>query len=137
MGVTTTHEHDTSIPRLVGDLLGDIRTLLRQEMALARAELREELSRLFLAAGVAVAALGTLAVAAVWFLVAATRAVAFAFHWPLAGAYAGVGFVLGIAGLVMLVMVSHRFRHLQVLPKTRETLREQVQRATHNASEAA
>ena len=44
----TAHEHDPSLTQLISNLLGDVRTLIRQEVALARAEFREELGRIIM-----------------------------------------------------------------------------------------
>jgi hypothetical protein len=118
------HEHDTSTVQLISQVITDLRTLMRQEVALARAEIREELAQLFATAAMAVVAAGILGVAGIWILVAVTRGIAVVFGFPLSLVYVGVGIVLAIIGVVLLAVARHRVRRLRVLPETRETLRE-------------
>jgi hypothetical protein len=133
----TRPQRDASILQLVRDLLSDIRTLLRQEVALARAEIREELGRVLVVAALAAVAAGTLAIAGLWILVAVTRAIAYLFVWPLATVYAGVGVVLGMIGLLLAAIAWRQVRALTVLPKTRATLREQAHWAGRHMHEHA
>ena len=102
----TAHEHDPSLTQLISNLLGDVRTLIRQEVALA----------------------------GLWILVGVTRAVAAVFKWPLAGVFAGIGIALGVIGVVLLAIVWRQAQTLKVLPKTRETLRERKQAVTGRAA---
>ena len=119
-------ENGLSMGQLVGNVLTDIRTLLRQEMALARSELRAELGRLLVVAGVLAVAAGALAVGALWILIAATRTIADVFQWPLEAVYAGIGAALAIVGLVLAAVAWRQVRTLQVLPQTRDTLKTQA-----------
>ena len=118
------NDDDVSTLQLLRELLRDVRMLMRQETALARAEIREELGRAAIALGVFGVAAGTLGVAGLWMLVGVTRGIAYLFNWPLAAVYAGVGAALGIVGLVLFAIAWHQLHTLQMLPKTRETLRE-------------
>jgi hypothetical protein len=110
--------------QLIGELVDEVRTLLRQEVALARAELREEAVRLMAVVALGAIAAGTLAIAGLWLLIAITRALASVFALSLAIVYAGVGIVLGIVGLVMMAIVWRQVASLRVLPRTRQTLRD-------------
>jgi hypothetical protein len=122
--------------QLVGDLLKDLRLLLRQEVALARAEVREELGRVISAAALAAIAVGTLSIAGLWLLIAVTRGIATVFNWPVAAVYAGVGAVIGIIGVVLAAVAWRQVRTLRVLPKTRETLRENTPWVARRVNEA-
>jgi membrane-bound ClpP family serine protease len=113
--------------QLISNLLGDVRMLIRQEIALARAEFREELGRIVMSLALLAAAAGALALAGLWILVGVTRAIAAIFHWPLAGVFAGIGIALGLIGLVLLAIVWRQLRTLKMLPKTRDALRAQAQ----------
>lgn len=128
--------HDVSTLQLVGDLLKDVRLLLRQEVALARAEVREELGRVISAAALAAIAVGTLSIAGLWLLIAVTRGIATVFNWPVAAVYAGVGAVIGIIGVVLAAVAWRQVRTLRVLPKTRETLRENTPWVARRVNEA-
>jgi TRAP-type C4-dicarboxylate transport system permease small subunit len=120
-------ESGASIAQLAANVLTDVRTLVRQELALARAELREELTRILALVAVLAVAAGALAVGGLWLLIAATRTIAEVFGWPLAAVYGAIGAALGVVGLVLLAVAWRQARRLQVLPKTRETLKTQVQ----------
>ena len=126
-----------STMQLLNQLISDLRTLLRQELALARAEIREEVAQLVIALALFAVAAGTLAIAGLWVLIAVTRGLASIFGWPLAAVYAGVGGALGIIGLVLLAVVWHQVRTIRMLPRTRETLTEHVQWATHRVDQGA
>jgi hypothetical protein len=132
-----TREDDISTMQLIRQLLSDVRTLLRQELALARAEIREELAQAAIALAVCAVAVGMLAIAGLWVLIAVTRGVASIFGWPLAAVYAGVGGALGVVGLVLLAVVWHRVRTIRILPQTRETLTEHAQWATRRVDQGA
>ena len=127
-------DRDTSIAQLIADLVNDVRTLIRQELALARAELREELGRVLRAAALLAVALGTLAVGCLWLLVALTRAIAAVFIWPLAIVYALVGGILALVAIVLLAVAWGQIRGLRLVPKTRDTLRGVVQSAVPQVS---
>jgi uncharacterized membrane protein YqjE len=116
--------HDASTFELLRDLLNDVRTLVRQEIALARAELGEELRRLVGAVLIAVGAMAALVVAGVWLLIAVSQGLAALFGWPLWGTYGGVGLAIGAVGAVMALVAWRLTRTLRVLPKTRQSLRE-------------
>ena len=124
-----------STMQLLNQLISDLRTLLRQELALARAEIREEVAQLVIALALFAVAAGTLAIAGLWVLIAVTRGLASIFGWPLAAVYAGVGGALGIIGLVLLAVVWHQVRTIRMLPRTRETLTEHVHWATHRVDQ--
>jgi len=117
------NDDDVSTLQLISELLRDVRTLMRQETALARAEIREEIGQAVIALAVFTAAAGTLGLAGLWMLVAVTRGIAYLFNWPLAAVYAGVGAGLGIVGVVLFAIAWHQLHTLEMLPKTRETLR--------------
>ncbi len=135
MDMASRQEHEKPVLQLVGDLLADVRILVRQEVALARAEIREELSHLLVIVALGGVALGMLAVAGLWILIAATRAIATIFQWPLSAVYAAVGAALAIVGLVLLAIAWRQVYKLRVLPKTRETLKASTQWATRHVSE--
>lgn len=129
-------ERDSSTAHLIGEVLADVRTLMRQEVALARAELREEIGRLLSAAALLGVGLAVLAIAGIWILIAVTRGIAVVFSWPLTIVYAGVGVALGVIGLVALGVAWRLGTNVQVLPKTRETLQEVARDTRHAAAHA-
>jgi hypothetical protein len=128
---------DDSLGELIGDVLRDVRTLVRQEVALARVEVREEIRLLLLVAGLGVAAAGTLALGGVWILVGVTRAIARMFEWPLAGVFAGIGGVLAVIGSIVLAIAWRQAGTLRLLPRTRASLQENAEWAARRVKPAA
>ena len=115
-----------SIPGLVRSVLDDARELIRQELALAKAEIREEVSA---AQAVAIAFTGAalLALLAVILLsVALGGAIADLFNLP---TWAGLGItaVLMAAGAyVFMNRGKARLANVRVLPRTQASLRENM-----------
>jgi putative superfamily III holin-X len=120
------NEDDVSTLELVRELLRDAVTLMRQETALVRAEIREEIGQAVVALTVFGAAAATLGLAGLWMLVGLTRGIAYLFNWPLPAVYLAVGAALGIVGAVLFAIAWHQLHTLEMLPKTRETLRERT-----------
>lgn len=124
--------HPNTLPNLLRDLRDETTTLLRQEVALAKAELKENASHLtshavqiavggFVAyAGVIVLLIG-LGLLVSWLLVRAgmTRDVAL---WVSIG---GVGLIVSAIGAAMLSRAKNALTHDDVMPRqTIETLRQ-------------
>ena len=119
--------HDSSIVDVLKEAVRDAQELVRGEIALAKAEAREEVSRL----GTAAALLAGAAVAAVIAIVLVTMTAAWAISemsgWPV---WAGFGIVavftflvagaLGLAGRKRLTSARH-------MPRTVDTLKENMQ----------
>jgi hypothetical protein len=117
----TSHE---SLGGLVRSTLDDVRELVREELLLARVELRQELNKAT-AAGVQFgAAAVSLWFAAAFLLAAVALGISAAFNWP---AWAGFGIVavlLAIAGLVFVSGGRRAVREVRPLPRTVETIKE-------------
>ena len=90
---------ERSIGELMHELLADTRTLMRQEVALARAESREQVKQFVTLAIVILATAAALSVAGLWI-------------------------VLGAIGVILAAVVVHQMRTITVLPKTRASLKE-------------
>ena len=118
------HEPATDLIQRVVD---DFRDLFREEVALARAEVREEASA-WAAAGARLAAGGAvLGVGALFVLVAIALGVAALFHWPNWAGFLLVGVLLAIGGAVALQMGRARARRIATLPKTTHEVKETSQ----------
>jgi hypothetical protein len=107
---------------LLASLTADVRTLAHQELALARAEMREAFQDVLRIAMLLGAAAGALAIAGVWVAVAATRAFAALFAVPLWAAYALAGLALAIVGGILIAVAQQQLRRVPLLPKTKESL---------------
>jgi MFS family permease len=116
--------HD-SIRGLIRGILTDLRTLIREEIALARVELSEQAGRARTAAmsfGMAAAALvfgGT------FLLIAIAIAIADLLNWPLWAGFLIVAVVLSLVGFVTLASGRRQLRTLHAVPEeTVSTLKE-------------
>lgn len=117
---------NNSIPALIRGLLEDTRDLIREEVALARAEIRDQIAN---AQTVAVA-FGSAALAAllagVLFCIALGGAIAKIFDLSAWAGYAIVGVLLVIAALVLFLYGQFRLARVRALPKTTETIKENL-----------
>ena len=121
-------EHETdSIPALIRSLMDDARELVREEIALARAEMREELS-VVRRVGLAFGAAALLAlIGAVLLCIAVGGAVADLFDVPAWVGYGIVALLLLIGAVVMVARGRAGLAAIGGLPRTRESLQENLQ----------
>jgi fructose-specific phosphotransferase system IIC component len=121
-------QHDTeSIPALIRGVMDDARLLIREEIGLARAELREEVSAVRNVA-IAFGAAALLAVVGVVLLsVALGGAVAAMFDAPAWVGYGIVALMLLAGAFVFISRGRTRLANIRMLPMTRESLQENMQ----------
>jgi MFS family permease len=116
--------HD-SIRGLIRGILTDLRTLIREEIALARVEIREQAGRARAAAmsfGMAAAAL---AFGGTFLLIAVAIAIADLLNWPLWTGFLIVAVVLSLVGFVTLAAGRKQLRAFHAVPEeTVSTLKE-------------
>ena len=117
--------HTDSIGGLLRGILMDLRTLIREEIALARVEIREQAGRARAAAmsfGIAAAALlfgGT------FLLIAVATAIADLLDWPVWSGFLIVALLLTIVGFVTLSSGRKTMRTVHAVPEeTVSTLKE-------------
>ena len=114
-----------SIGALVRGILNDLRTLIREEIALARVELREQAGRARAAAmsfGIAAAAL---AFGGTFLLIAIAIGIADVLGWPLWTGFLIVAIVLSLIGLFTLTSGRKQLRTFSPIPEeTVTTLKE-------------
>ncbi len=112
----------TSLGDLLGEVTRDISTLMRQEVALAKAELKESASRTAKGAGLLGGA-GYAALMAVFFL-------SFALWWALGtlvgGGWSGVivAVLWGVIAAILFVIGRNKMKEVEGAPQTVETLKE-------------
>ena len=118
---------DSSIPDLIKRALSDAQELLRSEVALAKAELSQEASRI----GAGVAFLAAAAVAgmlgAVLLLTAAAWAFAEVLGWPVWAGFALTGAVVTVLAAVAGYMGRNRLAMQRHLPRTMDTMKENME----------
>jgi len=116
--------HD-SIRGLIRGILTDLRTLIREEIALARVEIREQAGRARAAAmsfGMAAAAL---AFGGTFLLIAVAIAIADLLNWPLWTGFLIVAVVLSLVGFLTLAAGRKQLRAFHAVPEeTVSTLKE-------------
>jgi hypothetical protein len=114
-----------SIGSLVRGILMDLRTLIREEISLARVEIREQAGRARAAAlsfGVAAAAL---LFGGVFLLIALATGIAELFGWPVWSGFLIVAVLLSLIGIVMLSAGRRTLQTVHAVPQhTVSTLKE-------------
>jgi hypothetical protein len=121
-------ERDTSVSQLIGGIVGDAQELVRQEIALARQEIREEISTAK-NAGVKLGIAGAvLAIGGLLLVLMLAQALADLLDWPIWAGYGLVGLVLAVAGYILLSSAQKQIKEIRPVPeKTVETLKENVE----------
>ncbi|ADH69624.1 phage holin family protein [Nocardiopsis dassonvillei] len=123
-------EEEQSFSELLGAVTGDLQKLFRQELALAKAEMREEAAKTGKAAGL----LSGAAVAGYLALLLLSLAAMFGLAELIGLGWAAlvVAVVWAIVGAVLAVMGRNRMREVSPKPeRTIETLKEDAQWAKH------
>jgi MFS family permease len=114
-----------SIGGLVRGLLMDMRTLIREEVTLARVEMKEQAGRARAAAVSFGAAAAALAFGGAFLLIAIATAIADLLNWPVWAGFLVVAVVLGLVGFVMLSAGRKKLQTIHAVPEeTVSTLKE-------------
>src|SRR5262245_30137997 len=112
-----TVDYHESFGGLLRGILFDLRQLMREELELARVELREQATRAKVACVSLAGAVMALAIGGVFLLIAIATGIADAFNWPLWAGYLLVAGALGTFGVVMLTVGRNRLRHVHAVPE--------------------
>lgn len=119
--------YENSIADVIRSTIHDAQELVRGEIALAKAELRDEVRRI----GAGVAALAVAAVAAliavIFLLTAAAWGIAAGFNIPAWAGFLVVGAVVLIGAAVLGMMGRKRLNGQRHLPLTMDTMKENMQ----------
>ena len=114
-----------SIGGLIRGILNDLRTLIREEITLARVEIREQAGRARAAAmsfGIAVAAL---AFGGIFLLIAIALGIASLLNWPAWGGFLVMAALLSLIGFFTLSSGRKRLAQVHAVPEaTVSTLKE-------------
>jgi hypothetical protein len=114
-----------SLTGTIGKIVDDVRELFREEVALARAELRQEIGELSAAAirfGAGAAAAG---LAGFFLLLAIAQGFAMLVHWPVWAGYFAMAVVLAIGAAIAVQSARAKARAVSAVPpQTVETLKE-------------
>ena len=118
-------EYD-SIPAVIRSLLEDTRELIREELSLARAEIREELAALQMVGMSFAIAAGAALIGSVLLAIGIGGALAYLFGWPSWSGYLIVALLMLAGAFGLVVFARGRLAAMRALPKTAETLKENV-----------
>lgn len=121
-------QNPTSFASLLSDVLNDIRDLFRQEVNLAKVEIKQEIANAKAAAiKIGIAAVAML-LAAVFLLTALSRGISDLAHIPVWAGFAIVGALLGIVGGVLLAAARSNVAAAGPIPRrTVRTMKENVE----------
>lgn len=117
-------EYDQSVVDLIRTAVRDAQDLVRSEIALAKAELREEGRRLGLGAALLAAAAVAGVVAFVFLMTALAWGLAAAFAWPVWIGFAAVTVLLLLTTAVLAYAGRRKLVTERRLPKTAATMKE-------------
>jgi hypothetical protein len=119
--------YDQSIADVIRSTINDAQDLVRSEIALAKAELRQEVKRVGTGAALmAAAAVGGL-IALVFLLTAVAWSIPVLLAWPAWTGFALVGVVVLLVAVMLAMMARNRFNTDRRMPLTTDTLRENMQ----------
>jgi MFS family permease len=114
-----------SIRGLIRGILMDLRTLIREEIALARVEIREQAGRAKAAALSFGIAAGAIAFGGIFLLIAIATAIADLLDWPIWAGFFIVAALLTVCGFVMLTSGRKQLQNFHAVPtETVSTLKE-------------
>lgn len=117
-----------SLGSLLRGILADLRRLVREEIALARVELREQIGRARAAAISLCLAAAALGVGLVFMLVAAATAIADGLDWPVWAGFLALATLLCVAGVAAMLFGRRQLRRVHAMPtQTVSTLKENAE----------
>ena len=117
--------YNESIGGLLRGVLMDMRQLMRDEVALARVELREQAGRAKMAAASLGAAAVALLLGVIFLLIALSIGIADLLNWPVWAGYFVVALLLAAGGAFALASGRRKLRNVRPMPEqTVETLKE-------------
>ena len=117
--------HGETIRGLVSGILTDIRTLIHEEIALARVEIREQVGHARAAALSFGMAAASLLFAGTFLLIALAAAIADLLDWPIWAGFLVVAVLLSAVGLITLSSGRTKLKNVHAVPpETMSTLKE-------------
>jgi MFS family permease len=106
-----------SIPGLIRGILDDLRTLIREEIALARVEMREQAGRARAAAVSFAMGAAALTFGGVFALIAVAMGIADLMNWPAWAGFLLVAVVLAAGGMLAVSSGKKQLREFRAVPE--------------------
>lgn len=126
--MATEREYDASVSALLSGIVGDAQDLVRKEIALARQEIREEITAAKTAATALALAGAVLAVGGLFLLVTVALGLSDLLNWPTWAGFGIVGLVFGIVGAILLSSARQKMKQINPVPeRTVETMKENIE----------
>jgi fructose-specific phosphotransferase system IIC component len=120
------YDERTTIPALIRGLLDDARDLIREELQLARAEIRDEISQVQSAAIAFAVAAAVGLMGAMLLSVAIGGAIAYFLRWPPWAGYGVTAILFLAAGWGLCLYGRGRVKAVRAMPETTETMKENL-----------
>jgi len=126
---------EPTLTQLMSGLVSDAKLLLRQELALAKYEIQEEVRKTTTALACLGVGIGVAAIGGLLFIIMLVHLLNVLTEWPLWICYGTVAGVCIIAGVALLYSGKKQISEIEVLPsQTVETMKENVKWIKHKAS---
>ena len=119
--------HEESIPDLIRGTIRDGIGIVRDEILLARTEMREEVVRIKSGLITVVAAIGIGVLAVIMLLDTIAWGASYAFSWPAWAGFAVVALPLMVIAIVLAVMSRSMLSRERFMPKSVDTLKENAE----------
>jgi uncharacterized membrane protein YqjE len=119
--------HEPSIADVIKHAIRDAQELVRSEVALAKAEVREEVRRVGVGAGLLAAAALSAAIAVIFLLTTLAWGIADALQWPVWAGYGIVTVLMAVAAGVLGYLGKQRITAARHMPRTVDTLKENIE----------
>ena len=119
--------HEESIPDLIRGTIRDGLGIVRDEILLARTEMREEVVRIKSGLIIVAAAIGIGVLAIVMLLETIAWGASYAFGWPAWAGFAVVALPLIVIAVVLAMMSRSMLSRERFMPKSVETLKENAE----------
>jgi peptidoglycan biosynthesis protein MviN/MurJ (putative lipid II flippase) len=121
------YNSEPTLTQLVSGLVSDAKLLLRQELALAKYEIQEEVRKTKIAVACLGAGIGIAAIGGLLFIVMLVHLLSALTEWPLWICYGIVAGICVIAGAALLYGGKKQMSDIDVVPsQTVETMKENV-----------
>jgi hypothetical protein len=123
-----TGDSTPSLATLVGGIVSDLQTLIRQELQLARREVQQEFDKAKFGIGMLAAGAGLMALAIIPLLFMLVHLIAHFAGLPLWASFGIVGGGFALLGGLLIALGVAKVRQVHLVPpQTAETMRENVQ----------